>query len=300
MWAAEMEGHCGINSWTTNSHVVHAKSPSLDAPFVKTGEVWPAFSHEPNVVKAPSGEYVSYFTSSPPGAPTPKACTICKDGKTPASCPGGAGGTGPTYMSVSRDGPMGPWSTPVMLFASQTNFTNMDTNLAVVINDDGSVVGIGRTGGAPTGIVSHLVTASSWNDASSYKMHEKMLFPNTTILDSDGVEDPFVYSDSRGVYHAVFHNQIEGDDERLSGGHAYSVDGKSWTFTGTSWSNRVTFSDGSKYAFSRRERPHLIVRGGSIVALTTSVQYGIGAPISLDGEDASYTLLQKVRVSLSV
>ena len=44
-----------------------------------------------------------------------------------------------------------------------------------------------------------------------------------------------------GVYHAVFHNQIEADDQRLCGGHAYSVDGVDWTFTGTSWGNTVEF-----------------------------------------------------------
>ena len=293
MWASEMLGYCGINSWTTNSHIIHAESASLDSPFVKTGEVWPAFAHEPNVVRAPTGEYVAYFTSSSPGAPTPKPCTTCKDGKTPVTCPGGAAGNGPTYMSVSFKGPAGPWSSPSILFSAQANFTNMDTNLAVTINDDGSVIGIGRTGGSPTGIIAHLVTASNWRDPASYKMHEEMLFENTTLVDASGVEDPFVYVDKSGIFHAIFHSQIESDDERLCGGHAYSADGNSWHFTGTSWSNRVTFEDGSTYAFSRRERPHFVFRDNTIVALTTSVQ--TPGPVSLDGQDASYTLLQKVR-----
>ena len=30
---------------------------------MRDGEVWPAFSHEPNVVRAPDGEWVAYFTA---------------------------------------------------------------------------------------------------------------------------------------------------------------------------------------------------------------------------------------------
>ena len=73
MWASEMLAHCGIDSWTTNSHVVHAQCDLTAAgvdgdvskcAFQKTGEVWPAFAHEPNVARAPTGEWVMYFTSS--------------------------------------------------------------------------------------------------------------------------------------------------------------------------------------------------------------------------------------------
>ena len=96
-------------------------------------------------------------------------------------------------------------------------------------------------------------------------------------------------------YHT--HNQIESDDQRLCVcGHAYSVNGLWWTFTGTSWSNRVVYLNGSMYAFSRRERFHFgfLHRGKTIAAFTTSIQYGKGAPVSLDGEDASYPLPRKV------
>lgn len=108
-----------------------------------------------------------------------------------------------------------------------------------------------------------------------------------------------VYLDRRGIFHAVFHNQIEDDDQRLCGGHAFSEDGSIWTFTGTSWSNWVEFVDGSEYYFSRRERPHLVFGDAKdpykITALTTGVQYGSAAPRSIPGQDACYTLLQPVR-----
>jgi len=103
----------------------------------------------------------------------------------------------------------------------------------------------------------------------------------------------------------VFHNQIEDDDERLCGGHAFSEDGVTWSFTGTAWSNAVDFTDTTgtalytrRYDFSRRERPHFIFSDAAhpyrIVALTTGVQFGLGSPIAQKGQDACYTSLQPV------
>ena len=173
MYAAEMLNHCGIDSWTTNSHIVHAVcriSNSTCIEFQRVGEVWPAFSHEPNVVRAPTGEWVMYFTASQNiSGPQPPECTVCTDGRTPASCGGSAAGVGPTYMIYS-DSPYGPWSEPQILFSEQQGI-NMDTNLAPVILKNGSVVGIGRTGGPPTGIVARLVTAENWKDPSTYWMN---------------------------------------------------------------------------------------------------------------------------------
>ena len=84
-------------------------------------------------------------------------------------------------------------------------------------------------------------------------------------------------------------------------GNAFSEDGLRWTFTGTSWSNRVRLVDAATrrpytYRFSRRERPHLLFDArGTIQALTTGVQFGAHSPLYVAGEDACYTLLQPVR-----
>lgn len=297
MWASEMEAGCGIDTWRSNSRIVHATSTD-GVHFSREGVVFERFAHEPTVERAPSGEWVMWYTGEVEGASPPPLCTQCSDGVTPAntSCGTGAGASGPTYLSWAHS-PWGPWSTPQRLFAAQSNETNMDTNLAATILADGSVVGIGRTGGAPTGILAHLVTARHWRDPSSYVGRwQQLLFPDTARLPFAGVEDPFVWYDrARRVFHAVFHNQIEGDDERLCGGHAFSADGEHWTFGGTAWSNRVHFRNHT-YRFSRRERPHLLLDGhGAIVALTTAVQFGAHAPTYRKGEDACYTLLQPVR-----
>ena len=105
MWAAEMEAHCGINSWTTNSRIVHATcvlesstdeidiaSATASCEFKRKDVVWPRFAHEPNVVRAPSGEWVMYWTGSEDrsAAAQPPLCSVCTDGITPLNCPGGA------------------------------------------------------------------------------------------------------------------------------------------------------------------------------------------------------------------
>jgi hypothetical protein len=63
MWGSEIEGHCGIDAWTTNSHVIRATSEHAGGPYVRQEEVMPRFSHEPNVVRSPTGE-----CPRPPGA----------------------------------------------------------------------------------------------------------------------------------------------------------------------------------------------------------------------------------------
>jgi hypothetical protein len=336
MWASEMLFNCGIDSWTSNSHIVHASSTD-GVHFSRGEQLWPAFSHEPTVARAPTGEWVMWFTSGPSGpggkaAPTP--CKQCADGHTleNSTCPGGPAGSGPTFMSWAP-APRGPWSTPQRLFASQANETaSLDTNLAMAILSNGSAVGIGRQDGA------RLVVAGHWKNASSYVGHwSTRLFPDRRLVPPFGLEDPFVYTDRSGRFHAVFHSQIEKDDQRICGGHAYSVDGWNWTFTGTAWSNAVEFrhtdreqaasavmppvplheqtsnqhggergasppasSAYSTYRFSRRERPHLLfgslTEPRKITALTSGVQYGPDSPVYHQGQDACYTLLQPVAV----
>ena len=204
--------------------------------------------------------------------------------------------------------PDGPWSPPARLFPDHAQ---SDTNLAVTILANGSVVGLARTVvDAPLVVAIHPVTAHDWRDPASYVAHwNTTLFPDATW----GPEDPMVYVDVNGVYHAVFHNQFANDDQRLCGGHAWSLDGWQWTLTGTAWGNTVVFLDEvagessvgdgsnvktSSYSFSRRERPHLVFADPTdpftITALTSGVQFGAHSPISVSGEDACYTLLQPV------
>ena len=73
------------------------------------------------------------------------------------------------------------------------------------------------------------------------------------------------------------------------GGHAFSVDGKSWTFTGQAYTSHTVYTDGTTYDFPYCERPHLIFAedGVTPLALTNGVKPGWG-----QGGDQSFTLLR--------
>ena len=55
MFVAEMAGHCGLNSYTYNSVVVHAVADDPSGPFIRDRVVVPNQAHNPTVVKAPNG-----------------------------------------------------------------------------------------------------------------------------------------------------------------------------------------------------------------------------------------------------
>jgi hypothetical protein len=71
MWAAQMTNNCGIWAWMQNSIVFHATSTSPYGPYLPKG---PAVAlpeaHEPIVARAPTGEYVMWFTSGDNGPGT--------------------------------------------------------------------------------------------------------------------------------------------------------------------------------------------------------------------------------------
>jgi hypothetical protein len=147
MYAAEMVAHCGIQAWTRNSRVIVASADNASSAFRFEKELWGVFSHEPVATRAPTGEYVVFFTTTTcgcgaygpcvpskvceaaggmgnsstcnPGGPVCwKNCTgltgtpeLCHDAKTEASPLTRM----PTYMSYSMH-PLGPFSEPVMVY----------------------------------------------------------------------------------------------------------------------------------------------------------------------------------------
>ena len=338
MWAAEMTEHCGIGAWAQNSRIIHAVSPAPAGPYVRKQVVWEVFSHEPEVVRGPNGEYVMYFTASLRSQHGD--CNCCRahnaskcDGSTgPGDCPSSfssssshsargrsraRGGRGrgrrrrldadPSWMSYATS-PDGPWSTPVQIFKG---YEGSDTNFSPTILKNGSLVAIWREW-TTRGSRCYLATASDWKDPSTYRQHIDAgeLWPD---LGAAGTEDPFVYRDADGNFHAVFHHMYGYDTTAqwwldAAGGHAFSPDGASWTYTGVAWGPATTteqgdvvqFTDGTSFRFTRRERPHLVFReDGTISHLTSAAQYGDGKiPGQIgDNGDACYTLVQPVATS---
>ena len=99
-----------------------------------------------------------------------------------------------------------------------------------------------------------------------------------------------------------------------TGGHAFSRDGWSWTYTGVAWGNAtaryntpqgqgaiVPFTDGTSTRFTRLERPHLVFKTNALrgdpIYLTNSAQYGNGTNpgAGANNDDACYTLVRPVQ-----
>ena len=101
--------------------------------------------------------------------------------------------------------------------------------------------------------------------------------PQGPALPDSNVEDPALWVDRHGAFHAVFHAMDVPGQAGLPhvGGHAYSVDGAEWVYTGTAYGGAANYSDGSWQAFLRRERPHLLFAadGFTPVALSNGVQF---------------------------
>merc|ERR1712232_283618 len=159
----------------------------------------------------------------------------------------------------------GNWSDPVLVLGPSVvpKMTPMDTNMAVVIRKDSSLVGMWRDH-HPTGkSVPHLVTATNWKDPGTYKFsmddllfgrrdHEKAWGassrrrPGPSPKNPGGLEDMFLWIDGRGHYHALFHQMYSC---LTCTAHAYSADGISWTYTGTAATSDTEYTDGHKETF---------------------------------------------------
>ena len=266
MWAAEMTDFCGIRVWLTNSMVRHATSPGLDQPFEPADLVFPVFAHEPTVARAPTGEFVMFFTAvfAPTVPCTNKTCTGGSDGTTPwdhpfpGRCPNdqhcSISVPLSSYMSFAKH-PDGPWSKPQILPAPGGG----DTNLAPIIRADGSLIGLGRP--------PYLWTSPDWRNTSAYVFNQ-VSGPLTG-------EDPnlFVKHGDESVLHAVFHG---GGWNSPFGYHYWSTDdGLTWDGHNDVqvYSSRSSSSSSSaSVSYSRRERPHIVLDANGVpVALTNGV-----------------------------
>jgi hypothetical protein len=281
MWAARMTANCGIASWLSNSEIVHATSSTgPTGAFTTDSVVWPIWAHEPTVVRAPTGEFVMYWTGNNASGVLPvnggKVCTGCTDGSTNHTvCETGRNWSVPllTYMSWAA-APAGPWAAPVLIPA---RVPQIDTNMAGVILRNGSFVGLWRDndGRFPGPSTLHRVVAADWRRPETY---------DEDTVAQLGEEDPTVWLDAAGNFHVLTHAGVFMK-------HGFSADGGySWAYSGgTSFGGALALTNGSSLGVSRRERPHAVVdAAGRLVAVTNAFQPR-GALAGASG-DATFTV----------
>jgi hypothetical protein len=282
MYAAEITGNCGMNVWLSNSQVIHATSPDpTTQPFTRVGVVAGVFAHEPIAARAPTGEYVVWYTAVlPPLLPPVKGgqrCQNCSNGVSAASCGTDSNRNAttplPTYMVYSQN-PNGPWSRPALVPGTAVF---ADSNFAPVIAKNGSLVALSRHA---------VIHGASWRDVSTYKQVSTW---------HDAGEDPYVFIDRNGIYHNIVHDG-RGPRSHSKGLLYWSRDAISWTAAADedAFSDWLTFSNGTKQELECRERPHVVQdRRGDVIALTNGA-----SPVTCHragGDDFSFTSLQLVR-----
>eukprot|EP00947_MAST-08B_sp_MAST-8B-sp1_P004928 g4928.t1 len=255
MYSAELVNHCNMALWLGNSRVVHSVSHDGPlGPYRRADVVLPVWAHEPNVVRAPTGEWVMYASMLPGGrtanvAGRPCVCSpatgqpISSSSSSPSSsssssCTGDRDWSVPlqTYMLFASS-PNGPWSKPQLV---KQEAPLIDSNFAPVIRKDGSLLGIFRDDGNDTSTRQnlHLVHATNWRDLRSYREEIVHISGGAGGGDDysengegsgggdsifDGPEDPFVWVDGDGHFHALFHQY-----PHAAGPHAFSLDGRVW------------------------------------------------------------------------
>ena len=160
-----------------------------------------------------------------------------------------------------------------------------DWNFAITILSNRSAVGLLRAGF--TWWASDYANASTWVPVGP-------LPAGASLPDDSNVEDPFLWRDKQGRFHALFHNMEPTDGTAYCGTHAFSSDGANWIAGGWTYGGSVQFTDGSNFTFSRRERPHLLFDGFTPVGLSNGVQYG--GPYG----DAVFTLVQPIDARTSL
>jgi len=133
-----------------------------------------------------------------------------------------------------------------------------------------------------------VVTAPSWK--GPYTFHSQV-----GNVSSPAVEDPFVWQDHRGNFHALFHKFT--DESPNCGGHAYSKDGFDWVLTNEpAYQTTITTADGAQHGFTRRERPHLLFdeKTGTIPAVLYSTLTQWSTSGANDGHDKAFTFAQPI------
>ena len=90
MYAAEMDLHCGLKVWSTNSRIVRAESQTAGGTYTFQSVVKDRFAHEPTLVGPTSdGQYLLLHVGAGRGVwqqNSHQPCTSCANGSTPAVC----------------------------------------------------------------------------------------------------------------------------------------------------------------------------------------------------------------------
>ena len=309
------EGVANVGCYDTKGQVdgtfnVHVRSrdPSGGWEFVRA--LTPPTSFNPHLVRAPDGRYVLFFRVN--DLNNWPACTGVAAGGPPSTIApyitrdmiaeylsGSCDGNGVCmFIAVSSAGMSGPWD------VKPINITGGGCDDLHKSNPSGLFLQDGR-----------VLIAFRYNlhgEGVSIAVADSVEGPFQAVVRcnyTDGLttwgEDPFLWQDASDETVHMYYHSYRFQRTGWPSLHAFSKTGDLWnvtqSYTGVgAYSTNVTFSDGSKGVYSRRERPELLFDEQGVPMLFYSAiqeeKAGVGAG---DGDEPgfpySFSLAQPVR-----
>jgi hypothetical protein len=292
LFATEIGAQCPLILFMNNSMVIRAESTTGSAagPYAHQGVVREAFAHNPTAVgPTPDGYYLVYSIggaaagsaspnppswlldcAAPAGLPPCAARDQCRSHGTPAA-------NGQVVLSYASDPVRGPWAHRVVLPIGGNGTTPPGSAGAWNCKHNNPSARVDPSTGAVT-LMYHgstcdgsskgerlgLADAAHWNDSTYVKRAGPPIVGPENGTGSH--EDPFVWVDRRGNYHALTHNQGDGNRCGSSsaghscGAHLFSRDSYRWGISSkAAYSSAVRLkSNASVVNTGTRQRPQLV------------------------------------------
>ena len=262
---------CGLSGWRPTSFIARAESTKgPQGPYTWKQNVTGSFSHNAYVYWSPGDEKYLLWR-------------IGVDIPDPTQCGGINKAQWPNNISVSSAPSIrGPWS-PFRILVNGTNpapaplWTNGNPTRETVLAAEDFNIFTAPTFEGPY----NKIHSAPWNTSDSNPYW---------------AEDPFLWRDKRGYWHALAHWMIDiterGQKYPRIGAHMFArnLTGP-WTFKlQEAFNSTVAFTDGSTQTFGRRERPKLFFSDdGEVTPL-----YMVNGVQRMGSTTESYTLVQPV------
>lgn len=332
MFAATFSHGCTVDQWYTNSFVSQAVADTPLGPFQYQRTVRGIFSHGPVVAQHNGTTAVYHVGCGKPEMDAPEQDCHNTDTRqrNPLQSHQTAVPTTDPYVCTRTSGVnytldgydtlftiptehllnshdqfkdhgqtiAWPQTDPCNPVGNNSSPTNRITNNAVHIFPNGSALMIfryqcigkdgddGKNGGRRIGL------AFAPDYRGPFRMRETPVRP----IIPDENEDPFLWVDARGRFHALVHCLPYRGPPPAGHCHLFSTDSYHWekSTRGPAVTTFIEYSDGSNETFCRRERPQLLVVDGAPTVLYSAV-----APLTDDPTCGSSTISYTAAVAIN-
>eukprot|EP01065_Artemidia_motanka_P004619 TRINITY_DN121_c0_g1_i5.p1 TRINITY_DN121_c0_g1~~TRINITY_DN121_c0_g1_i5.p1 ORF type:complete len:406 (+),score=117.13 TRINITY_DN121_c0_g1_i5:59-1276(+) len=250
---------CGLKEWPSHSRIAHAVAKDPMDVFKKVDVALPQQAHNAAPLRKlgeKGAKWYLFHIGSASGKPVSN-CTV-EAVHEDVAVESLTGSTPGNFLHVA-DSPSGPW-TPLPAIGCN--------NPAPMLHNNGTFYVLCNNGG---GFKIHRTEDPSkggWKDAAVFNFPPSWGGAGSDASKYLRNEDPYLYMDKRGNWHALAHRYDYRDgyppnpnqtEPVLVSGHAFSVDGVNWHFSDVQpYNNWVDYTDGTRRYYATFERPHLV------------------------------------------